>query len=55
MFVTLEGVEKVRESIGAVCSLDCSALTMKEVHDVFNRAIRAVLHQEHLEENQKST
>ena len=54
MLVTLEGVEKVRESIGAVCSLECSALTMEGVQDVFNRAIRAVLHQEHLEENQES-
>ena len=54
MLVTLEGVEKVKESIGAVCSLQCSALTMEGVHDVFDRAIHAVLNQEeNKEENQE--
>ena len=51
--VTPEDAEKVRDSIGAVCSLECSALTQENLKCVFDEAIRAALGKEQKKKKSK--
>ena len=41
--MTPEEVEAMREDIGAVCAVECSALTQEGLKFVFDEAIRAAL------------
>lgn len=45
-FITTEMGQKLASQIGAVSYVECSALTMKGIRSVFEKAILAVLHPE---------
>ena len=51
--VTPEEVEAMREDIGAVCAVECSALTQEGLKFVFDEAIRAALTKHRQEKKSK--
>ena len=49
--MTPEEVEALRKDIGAVCAVECSALTQKGLKFVFDEAIWATLSEHKQEKN----